>query len=308
MLDLEGRGAPNDRQNGKPVVGDLIVDTTFERFRVDVIDQSAQRLVLVDFWAPWCGPCKQLTPTLEKVVKAARGKVALAKMDIDKYPQIPGQMGIQSIPAVIAFQDGRPADGFMGALPESEIVAFVERFVGPLGPDVEAALVEGEAALAEGDADRALVLFSSVLREDPAHLGAVGGLTRALIAQGELDAARDALAAVPPGKEQDKAILAARAALDLVEQASKVGDITELLRRIVADPRDFEARFDLALGLNARGKRQDAATQLLDIFKMEPTWRDGAARQQLLQFFEAWGPVDPATTQARRKLSALLFA
>ena len=287
---------------------DAVKDVTMASFRTDVIAESAKRPVLVDFWAPWCGPCKQLAPVLEKVVKATDGKVALVKMNIDDHPQIAGQLGIQSIPAVIAFQKGQPVDGFMGALPESQIKGFIERLVGPLGGEGEEIMAEAEAALGEGDAQRAGELFSEALQLDPADPKALGGLVRALVALGELEQARQALESATPEAEAHAAIAAARAALEVAEQAAEVGDTGDLLARLERDPADHQARFDLALALNGAGRRDEAAAALLEIIKRDRTWNEDGARKQLVQFFEAWGAVDPATLSARRKLSGLLFS
>ncbi|RFB74966.1 thioredoxin [Methylovirgula sp. 4M-Z18] len=286
----------------------LIKETTTAAFRQDVLAESMKQPVLVDFWAPWCGPCKQLTPVIEKAVKAAGGKVRLVKMNIDDHPQIAGQLGIQSIPAVIAFQKGQPVDGFMGALPESQVKSFIERLVGPVSDGTEEILAEAEAALSEGDTQTAADLFTSVLASDPAHLKAIGGLVRVLVSAGELEAARDALAQAPAEKVDDAAISAARAALELAEQAAALGDLGSLEKAIADNPADYQARFDLAIALNGRNQREAAADQLLAIIKRDRKWNDDGARKQLIQFFEAWGPMDEATIQARRKLSAMLFS
>ncbi|WP_083656085.1 thioredoxin [Mongoliimonas terrestris] len=289
--------------------GDLIKDTTTQTFAKDVLEASREVPVLVDFWAPWCGPCKQLTPVLEKVVKAAGGAVKLVKMNIDEHPQIAGQLGIQSIPAVIAFSQGRPLDGFMGALPESQVKQFIERVAGPVGPsDVEQLLEAAAGALAEKAFEQAAELFMAVLQEDPESAPALGGLARALIGVGQLDDARAVLSRVPAAKQADPAVAGARAELELADQAAKLGDMAELVRRVETHPTDNDARFELALALNARGERQQAADHLVEIVKRERGWNDEAARKQLVQFFEAWGPVDPATLYGRRKLSSVLFA
>ena len=295
-------------QIGGNTAGEAVKDVTMASFRTDVIAESAKRPVLVDFWAPWCGPCKQLAPVLEKVVKATGGKVALVKMNIDDHPQIAGQLGIQSIPAVIAFQKGQPVDGFMGALPESQIKGFLERIVGPLGGEGDELVTEGEAALAAGDAQQAAELFSEALSIEAADLKALGGLIRSLVQLGELEQAREALESVDKEGAGNAAIAAARAALEVAEQASAVGDTRELVSRLERDPMDHQARFDLALALNGGGRRDDAAAALLEIIKRDRSWNDDGARKQLVQFFEAWGPVDPATLAARRKLSGLLFS
>ena len=287
---------------------DFIKDTTTASFRVDVIAESARQPVLVDFWAPWCGPCKQLTPVIEKVVKAAGGKVKLVKMNIDEHPEVAGQLGVKSIPAVIAFQKGQPVDGFMGALPESQIKGFLERLVGPLGGAGEELIAEGEAALAAGDAQGAGALFSEALSLDPTDFKAFAGLARALVALGDLEQARAVLDQAPAGAEKNAAIAAARAALEVAEQAASVGDLAPLMARVEADPADHEARIELAIGLNGRGDRRAAADQLLEAIRRDRAWNEEAARKQLLQFFEAWGMADPETLGARRRLSGILFS
>jgi putative thioredoxin len=287
----------------------LIKDTTTAGFRQDVIAESMKQPVLVDFWAPWCGPCKQLTPVIEKAVAAAGGKVRLVKMNIDEHPQIPGQLGIQSIPAVIAFQRGQPVDGFMGALPESQVKGFIERLVGPVGPSaVEDLVAEADAAVAAGDAAGAAELYAAVLAHDPEHAGAIGALAKLHLDLGDIEGAKRFLAMAPAGKENDPAIAGARAAIELAEQAASLGDVAPLRARVAADPGDHQARFDLALALNARGERGDAVDQLIEIVRRERGWNDEAARKQLVQFFEAWGPMDETTLAGRRKLSSVLFS
>jgi putative thioredoxin len=287
----------------------LIKDTTTAGFRQDVIAESAKQPVLVDFWAPWCGPCKQLTPVIEKAVKAAGGKVKLVKMNIDEHPQIPGQLGIQSIPAVIAFTKGQPVDGFMGALPESQVKGFIERLVGPVGPSAaEDMLAEAAALAAQGDAAGAAELYASVLAQEPENVAAIAALAKLHLDLGDLDGARRFLTMAPKGKENDPAIAGARAAIELAEQAASLGDVGELMRRVEADPRDHQARFDLAGALNARNKRDEAVDALLEIVRRDRTWNEDGARKQLVQFFEAWGPMDPATVAGRKRLSSVLFA
>ena len=287
-----------------------VKDVTTASFKADVLNASLKQPVLVDFWAPWCGPCKQLAPVLEKAVADAKGKVTLVKMNIDDHPQIPGQLGIQSIPAVIAFDRGQPVDGCMGALPDSQVRGFIERLVGPLTGGSDALLAEAEAATESGDADLAAELYSRVLTEDETNAKAIGGLARLHVAAGDLESARGvlALAAPPaPGKEPDPAIAAAIAALSLAEQAENVGDLAPLQKALAANPDDHQARFDLAVALNARGERDQAAEELLTIIKRDRAWNEGGARKQLLQFFEAWGLMDKSTVAARRKLSAIWF-
>lgn len=286
----------------------LIKDTTTTAFRQDVIAESARQPVLVDFWAPWCGPCKQLTPVIEKVVKGAGGKVKLVKMNIDDHPQVAGQMGIQSIPAVIAFSKGQPVDGFMGALPESQVKAFIERLVGPVGAGAAAEMLKQAAALAEsGDSAGAAELYAGVLAQEPDNLAALAGLAKVQLDAGNLEQARRLLEAAPAEKRGDKAIAGVFAALELAERAASLGDLADLERRIATDPADHQARFDLAVALNGKGFKAEAADHLLEIIRRDRNWNEDGARKQLVQFFEAWGPMDEVTIGARRKLSAYLF-
>jgi putative thioredoxin len=286
-----------------------IRDTTTQTFVKDVIEESRRQPVLVDFWATWCEPCKQLTPILEKVVKAAKGKVKLVKMDIDKHPSVAGQLGIQSIPAVIAFVNGQPADGFMGALPESQVVAFLERLTrDKIGGEAKDLLAAADVALAKGDATGAAEIYAQVLAEDSANPPALAGLVRCYVQTGALDQARQTLAMVPKDKENDAAVAAARAALELADQAKTVGPVADLEQKVAANPLDLQARFDLALALNSKGRRQDALEQLITIVKRDRKWNDDGARKQLVQFFDAWGPTDEATIEGRKRLSSILFA
>jgi putative thioredoxin len=287
----------------------LIKDTTTQTFMKDVIEESKRQPVLIDFWAPWCGPCKQLTPILEKVVRAAKGKVKLVKMNIDEHPTIPGQMGIQSIPAVIAFANGQPADGFMGALPESQIVAFLERITkGKIGGEEQDLLKAADAALAGGNVAGAADLYAKILAQDGANVGALAGLARAYVATGSLEPAKQTLAMVPEAKRSDPAVAAARAALELAEQAKSLGPIAELDEKVKTNPLDHQARFDLAVALNSKGKRAEALDHLIEIVRRDRKWNDDGARKQLVQFFEAWGPADEATIAGRKRLSSILFA
>jgi putative thioredoxin len=287
----------------------LVKETTTQGFMKDVIEESKRQPVLIDFWAPWCGPCKQLTPILEKVVKGAKGKVKLVKMNIDDHPAIPGQMGIQSIPAVIAFVNGQPTDGFMGAQPEAQINAFIERLTkGAVGGETKDLLAEADAALAAGDAETAAAIYSEILAEDKANVPALAGLARTYVAANEIEKAKQILTQVPEAKRNDAAVAAARAALEVAEQASSVGPIGELEQKVQSNPLDHQARFDLAVALNANGKRQEAVDQLMEIVKRDRKWNDDGARKQLVQFFEAWGPTEEATIAGRKKLSSVLFA
>jgi putative thioredoxin len=299
----EGTTAPAAAADG------LIKDTTTQAFMKDVIEESKRQPVLVDFWAPWCGPCKQLTPIIEKVVRAAKGKARLVKMNIDEHPAIPGQMGIQSIPAVIAFVNGQPADGFLGALPESQVTAFVERLIKDrVGGEEKDLLKAADAALAEGDPAGAAELYAKLLAEDSTNTSALAGLARTYVATGALDQAKQMLALVPESKRNEAPVAAARAALELAEQATSLGPVAELEQRVVANPLDHQARYDLALALNAQGFRNEALDHLLEIVRRDRTWNEDGARKQLVLLFDAWGPTDEATVAGRRRLSSILFA
>jgi putative thioredoxin len=297
-------------QQAQTVAAETVVkDTTTQTFVKDVIEESKRQPVLVDFWAPWCAPCKQLGPVLEKAVRAAKGKVKLVKMNIDEHPALPSQMGIQSIPAVIAFVNGQPADGFMGALPESQVVAFLERLTKDrVGDETKDLLKAADAALAAGDAANAANLYAQLLAEDNSNVAALSGLVRCYVQTGALEQARQTLAMVPETKRNDPAIVAAKAALDLAEQAKTVGPIAELEQKVAANPLDHQARFDLALALNGKGRRMDALEQLIAIVKRDRKWNEDGARKQLVQFFDAWGPADEATIEGRKRLSSILFA
>jgi putative thioredoxin len=295
-----------------PAPSDLIKETTTQTFVKDVIEESRRQPVLIDFWAPWCGPCKQLTPVLEKAVRNARGKVKLVKMNIDEHPAIPGQMGIQSIPAVIAFVNGQPADGFMGALPESQVNAFIEKITkgvtAPGEPNIAEILQEAEAVLAEGDVAAAAQIYAEVLSLEATNIAALAGLAKCYVMTGAMDQAKKTLAMVPESKRNDAAVKAVQATLDLAEQASSLGPVGELEQKVAANPLDHQARFDLATALNAAGKRIEATAQLLEIVKRDRKWNDDGARKQLVQFFEAWGGADGATVEGRKRLSTILFS
>jgi putative thioredoxin len=310
-LTMPDTGAVSPAAPGRNggVRADLIKDTTTQTFAKDVLEESRRQPVLVDFWAPWCGPCRQLSPIIEKAVTAARGAVKLVKMNIDDHPQIPGQLGIQSIPAVIAFQDGKPVDGFVGALPEGQVKTFIERLAGPAGPnEIELVIAEGERLLAARDPAGAAEHFAAALSVDPASLPALVGLADCHLAAGNFEAARQTLATLPAAAASDPKVAAVRARIDLAEQTAALGDPVALAARIAADPRDHQARFDLALIDNARGNREAALDGLLEIVARERAWQEEKARKQLVQFFEAWGPTDEATLSGRRRLSSLLFA
>ncbi|MEZ2129833.1 MULTISPECIES: thioredoxin [unclassified Sinorhizobium] len=292
--------------------GSYIKETTTANFSRDVLEESRRQPVLVDFWAPWCGPCKQLTPVLEKVVNEGRGRVKLVKMNIDDHPAIAGQLGIQSIPAVIAFVNGRPADGFMGAVPESQVRQFIDRLAGPAGADeaaeIDAILEEAATLLANGDVNGAAELFGSVLQVDPENAKALAGMAECMIAAGQNDRARQALADLPETLAKDAGIQAVVKKLDQIDEARKLGDPVALERELAGAPDNHDARMKLAKILNVQGKREEAADHLLTIMRRDRTFDDDGARRQLLQFFEVWGAKDPATIAARRKLSSILFS
>jgi putative thioredoxin len=295
-----------------PVAAELIKETTTQTFVKDVIEESRRQPVLIDFWAEWCGPCRQLTPVLEKAVRNAKGKVKLVKMNIDQHPAIPGQMGIQSIPAVIAFVNGQPADGFMGAIPESQVNAFIEKLTkgmtAPGEPNIAEILQEAEAVLAEGDPAAAAQIYAEVLALDATNIAAMAGLAKCYVTTAAIEQAKQTLAMVPDAKRNDAAVKAVQAAIDLAEQAQSVGPIGELEQKVAANPLDHQARFDLATALNAMGKRGEATAQLLEIVKRDRKWNDDGARKQLVQLFEAWGGTDEATVEGRKRLSTILFS
>jgi putative thioredoxin len=294
---------------GMTAAAEVVKETTTQGFMKDVIEESKQQPVLVDFWAPWCGPCKQLTPVLEKVVKAAKGKVKLVKMNIDEHPAIPGQMGIQSIPAVIAFSNGQPIDGFMGALPESQVIAFLERLTkGKIVAEDKNLLEAADAALVGGNPGAAAEIYAQLLSEDAGNVHALAGLVRCYVETGALEQAKQTLALVPEAKQNEAPVAAARAALEVAEQAKSVGPINELEQKVAANPLDHQARFDLATALNAKGQRADAVNHLLEIVKRDRAWNEDGARKQLVQFFEVWGPTDEATVEGRKQLSSILFS
>ena len=286
MLLNQGQAAP-------ATPDDLVSDTTAQTFVKDVIEESRTRPVLVDFWAPWCGPCKTLTPALEKVVRAAKGKVKLVKMNIDDHPQVAQQLGIQSIPTVFAFVNGQPADGFMGALPEKQVADFIERIAGKTEGGIADVVKTADEMLASGDAAGAAEVYAQILAEESDNIAALAGLARAHIEAGNSEAAKQTLALVPKDKENDPGVAAALSALEAA---------------VAANDKDHQARFDLAVALNASGRREEALDHLLTIVRRDRKWNDEAARKQLVQFFEAWGATDDMTVQGRRKLSSILFS
>jgi len=292
-----------------PPPADLIKEGSTATFMTDVVEASRQVPVIVDFWATWCGPCKQLTPALEKAVTAAKGAVKMVKIDVDQNQDLAAQFRIQSVPSVFAFKNGQPVDGFAGALPESQIKAFIQRLTGQTGPSpVDQALEQAQASYDAGDYGAAGNLYMQVLREDPASTKAVAGVIRCAVASGQLDQARDMLGQLPEEALEDSEIAAAKTALDLALEGEAAGDTAGLEAQVNANPKDHQARFDLAAALYSRGNAEAAIDQLLEIVKRDRQWEDDGARKRLVEIFDALGPTNPLTVAGRRKLSSMLFA
>jgi putative thioredoxin len=288
--------------------GEVVKDTTTASFKADVIDASVTVPVIVDFWASWCGPCKQLAPLIEKVVRSYGGKVRLVKVNVDENQAISAQLRVQSLPTVLAFRDGQPVDGFVGAQPESAIKAFVDRLV---ADDAEVGLGElvksADELLEQGDLQGAAEIFATVLQEDRSNAEALAGLASCYLRSGDASRAKQTLALVPPDKREVAVVRSVEAAILLAEKGSASGDLAALQRRLDDNPEDHQARFDLAVGLAASGERGEALDLLLDLVRIDAKWNDEAARKQLLQFFDAWGPKEPLVTDGRRRLSSILF-
>lgn len=305
MMDLGLSSAPD--------AGDLIKDSSEAEFMADVVEASQTVPVIVDFWAPWCGPCKTLGPLLEEAVKAAKGAVKMVKVNVDEAQMLAGQLQIQSIPTVYAFHKGQPVDGFQGALPGSEITAFVERVIKAAGGEapgeaLDDAVTAAEEMLAEGAAVDAAQTFAAILGEQPNHPAAYGGLVRAHIAMDDLDQAEAILNGAPAEIASTPELEAAHAQLELARQAQNIGPVAELQAQVDADPANHQARYDLAQALYSAGDGQAAVDHLLEIFRQDREWNDGAAKAQLFTIFEALKPNDPVALNGRRKLSSMIFA
>jgi putative thioredoxin len=304
--------------SGKPQGGgaaadgkDLIKDGSMATFVADVIEASQKVPVIVDFWAPWCGPCKQLGPALEKVVREARGAVRMVKINVDENQQLAAQLRVQSVPTVYAFKDGRPADAFVGAQPESQLRAFVQRLTAgsPEAASIADILAQGKEFLDQGDPHTAAQIFQEVLAEDPANAQALAGLLRCLLAVGDLDGAKQMLAQLPPEAAKHADVQAVKTAIELQEIAATAqGQTAELRRRLATDADDHQARFDLALAYYAANEQEAAVDELLELFRRDRAWNEDAARKQLVKFFEAFGPTHPLTVTGRKRLSTLLFS
>ena len=296
----------------------LIKESTDRAFKADVIDASLEAPVLVDFWAPWCGPCRALTPTIEKVINEKGGKIRLVKINIDENPQIAGQLGVQSIPNVFAFAGGRPVDMFLGNMPEGEVRKFADRVIAAAGPgkpragsiedEIKNALVAAKQGLDTGDLNTAAQIFGMVLQHQPENAEALLGMARVYLKAGEPDQAQAVLDTVPEASRKGADYTSLALELKLLREAADLRGTAELAQHVELNPGDLEARFDLAIALNAEGKRVEAAEQLVAIMKRDRAWNEDGARKKLLDFFEAWGAKDPATLKGRRLLSSLLFS
>ncbi|WP_404382506.1 thioredoxin [Caenispirillum salinarum] len=310
---LDGAGNPagggGTQGGGGSAGGDAVKDTSAATFMADVIEQSQTVPVIVDFWAEWCGPCKSLGPMLEKLVRQSGGKVKMVKVDVDKDQELAAQFRIQSIPTVYAFKDGRPVDGFQGALPESQLKQFIDKLAGGGANVIDQALEQAKELLDQGQADQAAAVYEQILGQDPQNAPAIAGIIRCYVAMGEPDAAKELLSQLPADILAHADVQAAKTALELADTPpADSEEVVALQKKVEADPADLQARFDLANAYYAANKREEAVDELLEIFKRDRTWNEDAARAQLVKFFEAFGPTDPATIKGRRKLSSMMFA
>lgn len=288
---------------------DLIKDSSTAEFMADVVEASKEQTVIVDFWAPWCQPCNQLTPALEKLVLSYGGKLRLVKINVEENQAIAAQLRVQSLPTVLAFQDGKPIDGFMGLQPERELKEFAERVVGLDEQEQIAAVVQSaEEAFAEGDLQGAAEAFAAVLEVDQENSDALAGLASCYLKSGDATRALQTIELVPPSKRSSAKVQSVRAAIELAEVAETAGPSDELAKKVSDNPNDLQARMDLALSLAANGEKSGAVDQLLEVIKRDREWDDQAGRKQLIKLFDAWGPKDPVTNEGRRRLSSLLFS
>jgi putative thioredoxin len=294
---------------GTAAVDDIIKDATSATFARDVIEASRDVTVIVDFWASWCQPCKTMTPVLEKVVRSYGGKVRLVKINVDENQAIAAQLRVQSLPTVYAFRDGQPLDGFVGAQPESALRSFVDKLVaGDVADDLESVMRTGDELLEQGELLEAAEVYAAVLQEDRSNADALAGLAAAYLGSGDFERARQTISLVPPEKAGAARVLSITAALDLAEKAANSGDPTELVSRVNADPNDHQARFDLAVAYVAADRKQEALDHLLELMRRDRKWNEEAARKQLVQLFDAWGPKEPLVSEGRRRLSSILFS
>jgi putative thioredoxin len=308
MLDLGGAKMSGTKASAPAVAGDFVKDATDASFMADVVEASRTQPVIVDFWAPWCGPCRQLTPALEKAVAAANGAVRLVKVNIDENPAVAGQLRVQSIPTVYAFVDGQPVDGFQGAQPDSQVKAFIDRLSGPPeASDLDMLLEMAAESLQLGDMGGAAQGYAQALQMDPTNVKAIAGLARCYLAGGDVERAAEVAAMADPAAK-DADLAAVRAAIALAQAGAETGETATLQRRVAADPTDLQAKFDLAGALAADGDFAEAADQLLAVIAVDRDWNGGAAKAQLLTVFEASGPGSDVARTGRRRLSALLFA